>query len=182
MIASFFDPERTRCIHAWHANLRNYEKADRSALARANRPEDAFLVPAFGRLRREILDERWRAHLEANRRLARIAIAVAAIRKVPEPDESGKEQRSLGRWLAMPYPKTLSAARLKVLTTADDPDLFLRLLRGSIKLKDDNAPVIAVAEVMRARHYPTQRRKSKSRLILDWIDAAPDGEIKKLDK
>ncbi|WP_029011300.1 type I-E CRISPR-associated protein Cse2/CasB [Azospirillum halopraeferens] len=149
-----------KAIRDWHRTLRD-QRGDRAALRRAQTVDDVYGVLAFHHLLR-------RLDTMPPDAAARVAIAVAEL-----DGDSGRTARrpggALGRDLA-----ALSADRLRLLCTAEEPDEFLRLLRGAFQILKRRAPLADVAAVVADWHYPSGRARVRRELFLSYFGASLD--------
>ncbi|MFV3076518.1 type I-E CRISPR-associated protein Cse2/CasB [Niveispirillum fermenti] len=179
--------DESTATERWHAWLQvPGMKGERAALRRAQQVEEVFGVTAYHALQPRL--GRWNRPLTA----ARIAMALATIRqdRTESPaegeDADGMPDKpvswgvTLGRALAVMAPsgkRRVSKERLRLLLSADDPDQFLRLLRSTLGLLDDRAPVQDVADVVGAWHTPSLRADVRRAIFLSYYRSLPVSEI-----
>jgi CRISPR system Cascade subunit CasB len=158
-------------VATWHRRLQG-NRGDRAALRRAQTIEEAYGIVAFHQL------YAWLGKQIPDPVVARIAIALAEIdadvKADTEPGHGMPAGAALGQALAMPRngKPCLSEARLRLLASAEDPDQFLRLLRGALALLDRTAPLDDVARVVRRWHAPESRPRVRRQLFLSYFQTA----------
>lgn len=176
------DEAAARILRDWHANL-GTDAAARAALRRVRETDDAWEVPAYARLVRELRGagyevEPWRA-----RTMTAEAVAVAEVgrdERSSEPERWGLDlvaERFVKAWKGA----AISGPRLRVLLGTETPDMFSRLLRGAIgmvRAAEIGIAVVAVAEIAR-RHHRADRRVEMRRAVL--FTAATEGLFDKED-
>lgn len=162
---------------------------DRAALRRAQQVEDAYSVAGFHLLLN------WLGEQKPPPVAARIAMVLAHIRQdwteranEDEPAEAAQAEQpknrvgtELGRSMVLKGPSgkpRVSPERLRLLLSTDEPDQFLRLLRGILGQLDGKAPVSDVAKVMDAWHSPTWRTTVRRQIFLSYFSMLSDTEIK----
>ncbi|MCB9947463.1 MAG: type I-E CRISPR-associated protein Cse2/CasB [Rhodospirillaceae bacterium] len=153
-------------IHDWHRRLQ-YDRGQRAGLRRAQTIDEVYQVLAFHQLL---------AHAGPklpHETAARMAIALAEV----DADTSTAPDRwgaALGRAFATHRhgKPRLSEDRLRLLATAEDPDQFLRLLRGAIQALDRHAPLQDVADIVRAWHRPASRLQARRQIFLAYYAAS----------
>ncbi|HYE00981.1 MAG TPA: type I-E CRISPR-associated protein Cse2/CasB [Alphaproteobacteria bacterium] len=173
-------------IRIWHEDLcgdpddRRYRgnRRDRAALRRAQKADDAYDVVAFHILRGRLIDKGgWRRHSDDV--FARVAIALAPIDRDAVSEEPRYRLgigRALGRACAEKEgdKPRVSEDRVRLMLNTDNPDHFLRLLRGCIGLLKRGAecvaPVVDIAEVMAAWHYPQSRASVRRRIFIGYFE------------
>lgn len=152
-------------IKEWHQELA-HDRGGRAALRRAVDVSDAFDAEPFLRLCVRAMRHFRNADRERlAERLAPIALAVAEI----DVDDPGL---SPGRAFANTAGrgKALTGGRLKLLAGTEEPELFLRLLRGAIAQTGRRQSVLATAELVRRWQMPPHvRERARRRLILDYV-------------
>lgn len=191
---------RRRQIAEWFQNLQ-YKPGDRAALRRARDPDEALSIrtcaflyfnlakhgvsgDAAARIAMALAvikeggserpDDREEAdHTEDDQGVAGSAEKDAA----SDRDGDGRDRtgEALGKAFAARYNSKprLSEDRLRLLTSADDPDAFLRLLRSALNLLNGKAaiPIIDVAETVRLWHFPKARSHVRRRLFLAYFQS-----------
>jgi CRISPR system Cascade subunit CasB len=152
---------------AWWAGLVD-DRGGRAGLRRAQSLDHVVLVGAFQRLRRALLAD-WRFQPEA---LADVALAAAELEA--DGDRPGRILAT-GNREGLP----VSPGRLKLIADAEDPELFLRLLRGALAQVRRKGSIQHTAELVRRRHSPASRPAARRRLVLDYFEAADDDLLSK---
>lgn len=189
-------PEKRKgnAVERWFAALQKpLARGDRAALRRAQTVTEACMVPAYHAL---MADARTDRHPEAET-VARIAMALATVDTdtdtlkvqtgaaldgddAPRPNvRRPRTGAALGRAFAVRRPDTgkprVSGDRLRLICTADDPDEFLRLLRGAIRLLEkEKAPVADIARVVEAWHRPAARDAARRQILLSYFQTNHD--------
>lgn len=170
----------------WHNSLSG-NRGDRAALRRGQSADDAFGNYAFHALYNALTKLKFSQN---EMLIARVALAIAEIDKntntnvnIRSPAETagddannapqmdGHTIHALGQAFAKPgrtRPALVSSARLRLLANTEDPDMFLRLLRGLIDLLDREAPVWETACLIRDWHSPGRRARARRQLLLDY--------------
>ncbi|MFC7334751.1 type I-E CRISPR-associated protein Cse2/CasB [Rhodocista pekingensis] len=193
-------PEKRKrtAVERWFAALQNpLARGDRAALRRAQTVTEACMVPASYALPAALMaNARTDRHPEAET-VARIAMALATVDTDTDtlkvqtgaaldgdddaPTPNVRRQRTgaaLGRAFAVRRPDTgkprVSGDRLRLICTADDPDEFLRLLRGAIRLLEEKAPVADIARVVEAWHRPAARDAARRQILLSYFQTNHD--------
>ncbi|ACJ00699.1 type I-E CRISPR-associated protein Cse2/CasB [Rhodospirillum centenum] len=174
-------PEKRKgtAVERWFAALQKpLARGDRAALRRAQTVTEACMVPASYALPAALMaDARMDRHPEAET-VARIAMALATV----DEDTGAMAVRTgaaLGRAFAVRRQDTgkprVSGDRLRLICTADDPDEFLRLLRGAIRLLEkEKAPVADIARVVEAWHRPAARDAARRQILLSYFQTNHD--------
>jgi CRISPR system Cascade subunit CasB len=174
------DKEAT--LQSWQAALADW-RGDRAALRRAQSPDEAFDIGAF-----QLLCRRLKLGTDEAKaiRWARVALAVAEIDKdAAGTREDGGDEESrrvtLGAVLATTRDgkPAVSPERLRLMLNTEEPDLFLRLLRGMMTMIDRRAPVGEVAGLVRRWHFPDGRSIARRRLLLDYHEKLPLSMLEK---
>ncbi|MCW2247010.1 CRISPR system Cascade subunit CasB [Azospirillum fermentarium] len=164
-------------IARWHADLQK-RKGDRAALRRAQTIDEVYVVPSFHTLLRR-LGWTLSSRTPGDDEIARLAMVLADV----EHDTGQPSPRwgdALGRAFGTPrkdVPKAhVSHARFRQLAATDDLDEFVRLLRGALHLIKHEAPLLDLAEVVRAWHHPARRQQVRRTLFLAYFETAPETE------
>lgn len=163
------DRDEAQIVTRWHAALQKpLNRGDRAALRRASGVGDAYAVPAFGVLYSQL------GRPSDDTMVARMAIALAEVDR-DTGDAGGRTGSALGRAYAQMRDRRpcMTGERLRLLATAEDPDQFLRLLRGSIDLLKREAPLRDLARIIRDWHRPDSRERARRQLFLSYFDRAP---------
>ena len=189
----FRTPEQIEVLRRWHAALA-HNRGDRAALRRVQDAREMFAIEAFARLMRywSLSVRSWdgpEREDDPDLVLARVAAAVAEIEaggadESAGDDEDGDARPEEGRRFD-PVRQTLggalsvrgangkeaavSPARLRLLAGTDDPDLFLRLLRGLLTLVKGAAPVADTARIVARWYHPTWRDEARRRLLRHYF-------------
>lgn len=169
-------------IPRWHAALQD-RKGDRAALRRAQTIDEVYVVPSFHTLLRRL---GWSLNSPAidgwtidDREVARLAMVLADVERDTE-QSSPRWGDALGRAFGTPrkdVPKAhVSHARFRQLAATDDLDEFVRLLRGALHLIKHEAPLLDLADVVRAWHHPARRQQVRRTLFLAYFETAPETE------
>lgn len=132
-------------------------------MRRARSADEVWLEEAYSRLRLPLLplagfrDEA----------LARAAIAVAEICKDTEDGLATRAAASThgGR-------PAVSADRIRLMLGAEDPDEFLRLLRGVLAMLDHEVNLCDVADLVLSSHSPGGRAQNRKRVMLRYYETA----------
>lgn len=150
-------------LRTWHSWLLS-DRGARAALRRARALDDVWMEEAYSRLRLPLL-EHYRVRDEA---LARAALAVAEVEKVSDRSFAAcaAAESQGGR-------APVTAARMRLTLGAEDPDEFLRLLRGLLAMIDGSCDVRDLAGLVIAWHGPEARSKARRRVMLDYYAHAP---------
>ena len=181
----FRTPEQIEVLCRWHAALA-HNRGDRAALRRVQDAREMFAIEAFARLMRHwsLPARRWdepEREDDPDLVLARVAAAVAEIEAggggassdSEETAAEGDDRRTLGGALsvrgASGKDAAVSPARLRLLAGTDDPDLFLRLLRGLLTLVKGEAPVADTARTVARWHRPAWRDEARRRLLRHYF-------------
>jgi CRISPR system Cascade subunit CasB len=171
--------EGKAALRSWHAGLVD-DRGGRAALRRAQSPDDAFDILAFHRLCRGL-------NLGTNEALVtRWAGAALAVAEIDENTEDGDDETrvpTLGAALAVVRDgqPVISPERVRLLANTEEPDLFLRLLRGMLAMIDRKAPVAQVADIVRSWHFPDRRAAARRRLLLTYFEKIPSSLLEKND-
>jgi CRISPR system Cascade subunit CasB len=171
--------DRNSAVSDWHAELQERQnRGDRAALRRAQIVDDVYGVVAFHQLLRRL------GSAIAPDTAARLAMALATVDLDWAPGEDNRIGKSwgdaFGHAAAMPKDgkPRVSEDRLRLLLSAEDPDQFLRLLRGVIHLLERKAPLIDLARVVRAWHQPHNRARVRRQIFLSYFTMLPSSEKK----
>jgi CRISPR type I-E-associated protein CasB/Cse2 len=150
-------------LWTWHEWLLS-DRGARAALRRARALDDVWMEEAYSRLRMPLM-EHYRVRDEA---LARAALAVAEVKE--------NNDRSFAACAAAATQggrATVTAARMRLTLGAEDPDEFLRLLRGLLAMIAGSCDLRDLADLVIAWHSPESRSKARRRVILDYYAHAP---------
>ncbi|WP_041794691.1 type I-E CRISPR-associated protein Cse2/CasB [Pararhodospirillum photometricum] len=150
-------------LKAWHARLADDRRA-RAALRRAQSLDDVWPEEAFSRLRLHLLP----LASFSTMALARVAVAVA---EVDEDHEVSLARRAAS--LGVRGKALVSSDRLRLLLGSEDPDEFLRLLRGIVDQIDRQVNVAALADLVLSWEHPNGRLWARRTVFLDYYETAP---------
>ncbi|MCM8738627.1 type I-E CRISPR-associated protein Cse2/CasB [Azospirillum sp. A1-3] len=157
-------------VSGWHATLQeHHHRGDRAALRRAQTIDDVYGVIAFHRLLR-CLDPSTAPDMAA-----RLAMALATVDQSWTPKEGGQTGAGWGNAFGRAAARfkngkpRLSEDRLRLLLSAEDPDQFLRLLRGAVHLLGGKAPLVDLARVVWAWHQPDSRARVRRQIFLSYF-------------
>ncbi|WP_404379518.1 type I-E CRISPR-associated protein Cse2/CasB [Caenispirillum salinarum] len=154
--------ETATVLHDWHRWLQDNRGA-RAAMRRARSVDEVWLEEAYSRLRLPLLplagfrDEA----------LARAAIAVAEVSEDTEDGLAARAAASTHRGRA-----AVSADRIRLMLGAEDPDEFLRLLRGVLAMLDREVNLCDVADLVLSSHTPGGRAHNRKRVMLRYYETA----------
>lgn len=177
-------PSFEQVVTGWHAGLvgRDGNRGARAGLRRCQSADEVFDIPAFYGLHGPLVRL---GYVKKDLIVARIALAVAEIEtdlRATGEGEAGAgagagdgaddaDPGTLGAAFVGPDPNQprVSPGRLRLLANTEEPDLFLRLLRGMISMIDRTAPIGDTAETVRNWHYPSSRERARRKLLLSYF-------------
>lgn len=163
-------------VSDWHTELQEpRQRGDRAALRRAQTVDDAYGVVSFHRLLHRL------AETTDPEAVARLAIVLAGVERDRPPENGGRTAgwgEAFGRAVAASKDgkPCLSEDRLRLLLSAEDPDQFLRLLRGAVHLLDGTAPLADLARVVLAWHRPDGRPRIRRQIFLSYFATLASSE------
>jgi len=150
-------------LRRWHAWLQT-DRGARAALRRVRRLDEVWMEEAYSRLRLALLpDFRF-----ADEPLARAAVAVA---EVNEAHADGLAARASSVVRGRP---AVSPERMRLMLGAEEPDDFLRLLRGALPMIDRTVALGDLADLVLSWHGETGRAIARRRVMLAYYERRPE--------